>query len=101
MSIIIPAKSPTVLFKEMDEGGVLFCTRTEAYFGVNEVGAAIWARLPDTGTSPGADVGTLVDALQERYPEVAREQLASDVREFLAALEEGELVVHADGAAPG
>jgi Coenzyme PQQ synthesis protein D (PqqD) len=88
VSADLPRKSPTVVFKEMDQGGVLFCSRTEVYFGVNEVGRAIWNQLSDVG---GSFEG-LLDALLTMFPDVSREELAADVREFLNALKENELV---------
>jgi hypothetical protein len=85
----LPARSDTVIFKEMDEGAVLFCTRSEVYFGLNPVGVQIWAIL---GTS-AATLPEVVDALSANYPEHPRAELETDVREFLAALSEHELVV--------
>ena len=91
MSADLPVKSPTVVLKEMDEGAVLFCSRTEVYFGLNQVGSAIWNQLSDgDGTFDG-----LLDALQSVVPEIDRDTLAADVREFLTALEENELVTYA------
>jgi hypothetical protein len=78
----------------MDEGGVLFCSRTEIYFGLNAVGVAIWDRLPEAGAPEGRNFEGLVDALQEVYPDVDRAILATDVQEFLGALEESELIAH-------
>jgi len=94
LSTDIPAKSPTVVFKEMDEGGVLFCSRTETYFGLNEVGVAIWERLPGAEEAESRELDSLLDTLQEVYPGVARDALASDVQEFLQALEQSELVLY-------
>lgn len=95
MSIRLPAKSPTVVFKEMDEGGVLFCSRTEVYFGVNQAGAIIWDLLPEAGGAGAGALDAVVDALQAAFPEVSREQLDADAREFLRALEENELATYA------
>lgn len=53
---------------------------------LNEVGAFLWARLPNA-----ADVNALVDALLEEY-EVSREEAASDVAEFIAQLKELKIV---------
>lgn len=91
----LPARSPSVMFKEMEEGGVLFCTRAEAYFGLNPVSALIWKLLPDPGATGGDDLEHLLDRLQERFPDVHRDHLATNVREFLAELEKSELIVHA------
>jgi hypothetical protein len=79
----------------MDEGGILFCTRTEVYFGVNQVGATIWNLLPASGADGGRDVDGLLDELVRLFPDAGREVLTGDLREFLGALEEGELVAYA------
>lgn len=95
MSGKLPAKSPTVLFREMDEGGVLFCTRAEGYFGLNPVSAHIWSLLPEPGDTERGDLEQLLDSLQRMYPDIHRDQLATDVGEFLDELEKSELVVDA------
>ena len=94
----LPVRSPTVLFRPMEDGGVLFCSRTEVYFGVNAVGAMIWERLPRPGESQRHSFDDIVRSLQDSYAGVDRETLEADVREFLQAMIEGELVVSADDA---
>ncbi len=92
----LPRRSDSVIFKEMDEGAVLFCTRTEVYFGLNPVGVQIWALLE-------TESGTLlevVDALAATYPDHPRQELETDAREFLDALLENELVVPSSSASP-
>jgi hypothetical protein len=79
----------------MDEGGVLFCTRTEVYFGVNRVGAAIWNLLPARGAERADGVDGLLDELVRLYPDAGRDVLAADLRDFLDELEKGELVAYA------
>ena len=78
----------------MDEGGVLFCSRTEVYFGMNPVGAAIWSRLPDPGVEATVGFDGLVDSLAALYPEVDRLSLSADVREFIDTFVESELVTY-------
>ena len=72
----------------LDGGAVLFCTRSEVYFGLNEVGQLIWETL---GT-PGNSLSDLEQLLAERYPDVSAENLAEDARAFLAALGDAGLV---------
>jgi hypothetical protein len=81
----------------MDDGGVLFCTRTEVYFGLNAVGVKIWEALSADPRSAGGELEDLVTTLQQAYPEVDRQLLAGDVDEFLRAMAESELVKYADG----
>jgi hypothetical protein len=68
---------------------VLFCTRTEVYFGLNGVGQVIWDALGE----PGHSFSDLERLLAERYPGVGTADLAEDAREFLQALEDAGLVV--------
>lgn len=89
--------SPTVLFKEMDEGAVLFCSRTEVYFGLNPVGVLIWKALLAGDRTEAA----VVESLAAAYPEVDRATLAHDVGEFLQALETDELVRRETESAAG
>jgi hypothetical protein len=70
-----------VLFQAVAEGGVLLDTRAETYFGLNAVGARVCELLPDHET-----VESLCDVLGDEYPEVAAEQLRTDVEELLEAL---------------
>lgn len=93
MSHTLPTPSPTVLCKELEEGAVLFCSRTEVYFGLNPVGVVIWKTLSEGPRTLGA----LVEALQARYPDQEPDVLRADVREFVEALTESELLI-ADGA---
>ncbi len=89
MSHTLPVPSPTVLCKELDEGAVLFCSRTEVYFGLNPVGVLIWNALSDGPRTLDA----LVEALAARYPEQNSDDLRVDAREFVEALSESELLV--------
>jgi hypothetical protein len=78
----------------MDEGGVLFCSRTEVYFGVNPVGAAIWNKLPSEAGAGAGGVDGLLNELVTLYPDAGREVLAADLREFLDEPRKSELVVY-------
>ncbi len=85
--------SPTVVLKEMDDGGVLFCTRTEVYFGLNAVGVAVWDALVSGTESESSSFEDILGELENRYPDVDREVLTGDVADFLDALEGSELVI--------
>lgn len=61
-------------------------TATGEYYGLNEVGARIWALLQE----PMA-FSALVDALLEEY-EVDRERCEAEVRDLLGRMEEKDLV---------
>jgi hypothetical protein len=84
----------------MDEGGVLFCSRTEVYFGLNQVGVKIWEQLPQPGDTGSGTFEELVAVLEQSYPDVDRETLIGDASEFLQAMAESELVTYDDASAP-
>ena len=87
----LPHPSPSAIFKELDEGGVLLSTTDEVYFAVNPVGARIWALLPPASRT----FGELCTALEQQYPDAGAEQIRSDAQEFLEALIASGLVVAA------
>ncbi len=87
----LPHPSPSAIFKELDEGGVLLSTADEVYFGVNPVGAQIWALLPPLSTT----FGELCAKLEQKYPDAGAERIRIDVQEFLEALIASGLVVAA------
>lgn len=86
--------SPTVLFKEMDEGAVLFCSRTEVYFGLNPVGVLIWKALQE---GPRTEA-QLIQVVAQAFPGAELEVVTTDVHEFVGALEADELVIRGESA---
>jgi len=78
----LPAPSPGAVFKRLPEGGVLFSTETEVYFGVGAVGARIWELLPPATQT----VEELVAILAAKYNDVSADQIRSDVEQFLSEL---------------
>lgn len=86
----LPHPSPSAIFKELDEGGVLLSTTDEVYFGVNPVGARIWSLLPPKSKT----FGELCDELVRQYPDAGAERIRIDVQEFLTALISSGLVVN-------
>ena len=97
---VLPVRSPTVLFRRMDDGAVLFCSRTETYFGVNKVGADVWENLAASAEGEPRTLVDLLAALQPVYPDVSAETLSADIREFLDAMAQSELVIHVEPRAP-
>ena len=80
----------------MDDGGVLFCSRTEVYFGLNPVGVRIWQHLRSGADSDPGTLDELLAALQAAYPQVDRDTLKADATQFLSAMAESELVIYED-----
>ena len=78
-----------VAFRELADGagGVLLDLDTAAYFGVNEVGMAIWGILEIERT-----LDQLMDQLGQKL-EDPPPSLRQDVEEFLTELSNRELVV--------
>ncbi|MBV6521090.1 MAG: hypothetical protein MNPFHGCM_01213 [Gemmatimonadaceae bacterium] len=85
----LPSPSPSAIFKPLAEGGVLFSTDTEVYFGVNVIGARIWELLPPATRT----FDELCAALIAQYSDVSPAQIQKDVRKFLDDLVENGLVV--------
>ena len=73
----------------MGDGAVLFCSRSEVYFGLNDVGVLLWNRISER---PGTLVD-LVEVLHASFPDEDRPGLEADVREFTTALEKNQLVL--------
>ncbi len=86
---VLPHPSPGVLLKELEDGAVLYCARTEVYFGVNAVGVAIWNQLPPTSSS----MEEIVAAIRDRFPEADPEEVRADAVEFLDELARAGLVL--------
>ena len=72
--------SPDVLFQEVSGEMVLLDLASESYFGLDAVGARIWALLES-----GASVGETLDTLLQEY-EVERATLEADLAELLEKL---------------
>lgn len=86
---VLPSPHPDVVYKPVSEGAVLLHTRSEVYFGLNEVGRQVWDLLPPACT----DLARLCDELASKHPDIARAQLEADVTELLQALSEEGLLV--------
>ena len=78
--------SPDVLFQEISGEIVLLDLASEQYFGLDEVGARIWALINE-----GRAVGEVADSLLQEY-EVERATLESDIDELLRSLLEAGLI---------
>lgn len=86
----LPHPKPTVVCCEVEEGAVLLSTEDETYYGLNAVGARVWALLPPVHQT----FDRLIDALAGFYPEVSQEILREDVALLLDDLLRNGLVKH-------
>lgn len=84
----LPHPRSTVVFRDVPEGAVLFCTATEIYFALNPMGARIWRLLPPECASEEE----VVARLSELHPEVNLGTIAADLRRLLDELVANGLV---------
>ena len=84
----LPRPRPTVVYKDLPEGAILFCPATEVYYSLNQIGARIWRLLPPACRSEEE----VVAKLSEEYPEINLGKIAADVRRLLDDLAGNGLV---------
>ncbi len=84
----LPSPKSTVVFREVPEGAILFCTATETYFSLNAVGVQVWRLLHPTCVS----IDQVVERLSAEHPDATADVLRSDIAELLRALLESGLV---------
>ena len=78
----LPHPRPTVVFRELPEGAILFCTETEVYYSLNPTGVQVWQMLPPVCTKEEQ----IVSRLSEANPEVNLGTIEADVRRLLEDL---------------
>jgi hypothetical protein len=84
----LPLPSPAVVFCDVEGGAVLLSTANETYYGLNSVGARVWALLPPVHGS----LESLCEALAGEYPEVDPTMLQADVSDLVDDLRRNGLV---------
>lgn len=85
----LPKPSESAIFRALPEGGVLFSTASEVYFGVNTVGARIWELLPPATCT----FDELCAALSAEYSDVGADVIRGDARKFVEQLVANGLVI--------
>lgn len=93
----LPTPVPGAVFRRLPEGGVLFSTETEVYFGVGVVGAHIWELLPPATHT----LEEMVAILASKYHDVPASQIRGDVERFISELLSNGLVAHVASRAAG
>ena len=78
--------SETVFAQEVDGEMVLLDMESENYFGLDEVGTAIWQAMQEKET-----LKEVFDVLLEQY-EVEAEMLENDLSDFVGKLQESGLI---------
>lgn len=84
----LPRPRSTVIYRDLPEGAILFCTATEVYYSLNPLGARIWQLLPPVCMSEEE----IVSRLSESYPEINLGKISADVRRLLEDLAGNGLV---------
>ena len=85
--------SEDVLFQELSGEAVLLHVRTEQYYGLDKVGARVWALIVETGSA-----GAMVLRMLEEF-DVNEEELRGDVGRLVEELLASRLLVDAAPAA--
>lgn len=93
----LPSPAAGAVFRRLPEGGVLFSTETEVYFGVGVVAAQIWELLPPATRT----VEEMVAILGAKYHDVPAKQIRVDIERFLSELLSNGLVAHRPADPPG
>ena len=84
----LPRPRSSVIYRDLPEGAILFCTATEVYYSLNPIGARIWQLLPPVCTTEEEVVARLF----ESYPETNLGKISADVRRLLDDLAGNGLV---------
>ncbi|HEV8396911.1 MAG TPA: PqqD family protein [Vicinamibacterales bacterium] len=80
------AASPSVVFRQMDDGAVLLDLESGVYFGLDEVGTRVWTLLVEQKT-PDAVCQVMLDEF-----DVDPGVLAEDVRRLVGELQQNGLL---------
>lgn len=84
----VPSAEPSVVYRAMPDGGVLFSPKREFYYGLNLPGACIWENLAPVSST----LDELCAAVEARFPDADPDRIRTDVRTLLAKLLEHGLV---------
>lgn len=90
----LPTPAPHVVFRRLPEGGVIYSTSSEIYFGLNDVGARIWELLP-----PVCDTfSAICSTLERAFPDATAALIRRDVTRYLDELVANGLAIPAGSA---
>jgi hypothetical protein len=89
----LPEPATHVIFRRLPEGGVIYSTESEIYFGLNDVGARIWELLPPAAST----FREMCSALERAFPDATAALIRRDVTRYLDELVANALVVPASG----
>ncbi len=92
LSATPPTAASGIIVRLLEDGAVLFDPQTETYFGLNAVGAEIWALLAPVS----ATLSEVCDTLCRSYPEMSPAVIAADLQAVVDALVASGLATNAD-----
>jgi hypothetical protein len=85
---MLPQPKSSVVYRPMPDGGVLFSTTDETYFGLNQTGACVWESLPPAHNT----IEEVCAEVSRRFPGAEPTKVQEDVTRLLKELVEGGLV---------
>ena len=88
----LPVATSHVVYGPLLDGAVLFSTKDEVYYGLNQIGAEIWELLPPSTQT----LTELCGKLKQRFEGIDPPSLRSDVVALLADLLANNLVEYLD-----
>jgi len=88
----LPVATAHAVYGPLSDGAVLFSTKDEVYFGLNQVGAQVWELLPPATHS----LSELCTNLERRFEGVDPDVLRRDVEALLEDLLANGLVEYRD-----
>jgi len=85
---MLPVPDPAVIYQSLAEGAVLFSTRDEVYYGMNQVGARIWEALETSATWEEVYQKLLI-----QFPDAGDDLLRTDVQQLVEDLMHNHLLL--------
>jgi hypothetical protein len=79
---MLPTPIDSAIFRRLESGAVVYDSAAEVYYGLNDVGAAIWEMLEDATVMPDR----LVECLGSKYPDADADRLRADADALIASL---------------
>lgn len=76
---------------EVDDERIILNMETGKYYGLNPVGDHV-LRMVEEADTESVPVRTVVDALQDAFPDVDRNRLSEDVLAFIDEMEDFDLL---------
>jgi hypothetical protein len=81
--------SPDIRWSRTGDGGLLLDIKTSKYYSLNSIGAIIWE-----GLATGSTLDEIAGKLHEQF-RAPREQVQSDLTEFVQSLERRGVITYA------